>query len=148
LLEETIQPYCAPARLHGAKSLTPKQLLAQPLIQSRENAVSWESWFGQRGLAFDAAENSPLQLDPSYVAIEAAVKGVGVILESSLLTREHVEAGRLVASVPETRPPSTSYWLLPLHKGARRPVVDACTWLASQANLSPPPRRTARRKKR
>lgn len=144
LLEETIQPYCAPVRLHGARSLTPKQLLAQPLIQSRENAVSWESWFGQRGLAFGAAENSPLQLDPSYVAIEAAVKGVGVILESSLLTREHVEAGRLVASVPETRPPSTSYWLLPLHKGARRPVVDAYTWLASQANLSPPPRRTAR----
>jgi LysR family glycine cleavage system transcriptional activator len=136
LLEETIQPYCAPARLRGAKSLAPRQLLALPLIQSRENAVSWESWFSQRGLSYDAAENHPLQLDPSYVAIEAAIKGVGVILESSLLTRENVEAGRLVAPVPETRPPSTSYWLLPLHKGARRPVVDAYTWLIGQTNLS------------
>ena len=147
LLEETTQPYCAPSRLRGAKALAPRQLLAQPLIQSRENAVSWESWFGQRGLSFDAAEKSPLQLDPSYVAIEAAVKGVGVILESSLLTREHVDAGRLVAPVPETRPPSVSYWLLPLSKGARRPVVDAHAWLMTQANVSTP-RRPVPRKKR
>lgn len=140
LLEETIQPYCAPSRLRGAKALTPRQLLAQPLIQSRENAVSWESWFGRHRLAFDSAENSPLQLDPSYVAIEAAVKGVGVILESSLLTREHVEAARLVAPVAKAHPPLTAYWLLPLRKGARRPVVDAHKWLIAQSNVSLPGR--------
>ncbi|MBV8394546.1 MAG: LysR family transcriptional regulator [Alphaproteobacteria bacterium] len=145
LLEERIQPYCAPDRLAGAKSLSPRQLLAQPLIQSRENALSWEAWFGRRGIAFDSARLYPLQLDPSYVAIEAAVKGVGVILESSLLTREHVAAGRLVAPVPETRPPSTSYWLLPLHKGARKPVVEAYKWLQAQANLAP--RRKTRKKR-
>lgn len=138
LLEEAIEPYCAPSRLRGAKGLTARQLLGQPLIQSRENAVSWESWFGRHGLPFDATANSPLQLDPSYVAIEAAVKGVGVILESSLLTREHVEAGRLVAPVRGMRSPSVSYWLLPLSKGARQPVVEAHEWLARQANLSAP----------
>jgi LysR family glycine cleavage system transcriptional activator len=147
LLEETTQPYCAPSRLRGAKGLTPRQLLAQPLIQSRENAVSWESWFGQHGISIDAAEKGPLQLDPSYVAIEAAVKGVGVILESSLLTREHVDAGRLVAPVPETRPPAISYWLLPLSKGARRPVVEAHEWLMTQANVSKPGRLASRKKR-
>jgi LysR family glycine cleavage system transcriptional activator len=136
LLEETIQPYCAPSRLRGAKAFSPRQLLAQPLIQSSENAVSWENWFTQHGLSFDAARNSPLQLDPSYVAIEAAVKGVGVILESSLLTREHVDARRLVAPVRETRSPSVSYWLLPISKGVRRPVVEAYDWLTAQANVS------------
>ncbi len=141
LLVETIQPYCAPARLLGAKALTPKELLAQPLIQSHENAVSWESWFGQRGLSFDDAASSPLQLDPSYVAIEGAVKGMGVILESSLLTSEHVAAGRLVAPVAEQRQPYTAYWLLPIPRGARRPVVDAHAWLATQANFSPPSRK-------
>jgi len=136
LLEETIQPYCAPGRLGGATTLTPKQLLSQPLIRSQENAVSWEAWFGQRGIAFDSAAIHPIQLDPSYVAIEAAVKGIGVILESSLLTQEHVGAGRLVTPVRETRPPSTSYWLLPLHKGARQPTIKAYGWLIDQANLS------------
>jgi len=136
LLEETIQPYCAPSRLGHARRLTPRQLLAQPLIRSRENAVSWESWLAQRGLSVDDADLPPIQLDPSYVAIEAAAKGVGVILESSLLTREHVKAGRLVAPVRETRAPSTSYWLLPLHKGARQPTLKAYRWLIDQANLS------------
>ncbi|WP_428673995.1 LysR substrate-binding domain-containing protein [Reyranella sp.] len=138
LLEETIEPYCAPSQLRRAKALTPRQLLSRPLIQSRENAVSWESWFSRHSLSFDAAHNSPLQLDPSYVAIEAAVKGVGVILESSLLTHEHVEAGRLVTPVRESTPPSTAYWLLPISKAARRPVADAYAWLIARANLSRP----------
>ena len=135
LLEEVIEPYCAPARLRGAASFTPKQLLSQPLIQSQENALSWESWFGQRGIRFDAATRHPLQLDPSYVAIEAAVKGIGVILESSLLTQENVAAGRLVPAVPEARAASTSYWLLPLRKGVRQPAAKAYKWLVGQANL-------------
>lgn len=36
LLKETVQPYCAPARLQGKESLTPAQLLSQPLIRSQE----------------------------------------------------------------------------------------------------------------
>lgn len=135
LLKEIIQPYCAPKRLRGKRSLSAIQLLSQPLIQSQENSVSWETWFGQRGIGFDRSEAPPLQLDPSYVAIEAAVKGVGVILESSLLTEEHVRAGRLVAPLREARPPSTSYWLLPLRKGARPAMVKAHKWLLEQANL-------------
>ncbi len=140
LLQETIQPYCAPARLKGWKSLTATQLLAQPLIQSQENAVSWERWFDKRGVSFDPSAVHPIQLDPSYVAIEAAVKGIGVILESSLLTQEHVDAGRLVTPIRETRRPSTSYWLLPLRKGARQPALKAYKWLVEQANLPATPR--------
>ena len=136
LLKEIIQPYCAPKRIRGKRSLSATQLLSQPLIQSRENSVSWETWFGQRGIRFDRSEAHPLQLDPSYVAIEAAVKGVGVILESSLLTEEHVRAGRLVAPLREARPPSTSYWLLPLRKGAPPAMAKAHKWLLEQANLS------------
>jgi LysR family glycine cleavage system transcriptional activator len=136
LLKELIQPYCAPKRLRGKGSLDAGQLLSEPLIQSQENAVSWETWFGQRGIRYDRSKVQPLQLDPSYVAIEAAVKGVGVILESSLLTEEHVRAGRLVAPLREARPPSTSYWLLPLRKGARPAMVKAHKWLLQQANLS------------
>jgi LysR family glycine cleavage system transcriptional activator len=136
LLKEIIQPYCAPRRIRGRRSLTASQLLTQPLIQSRENALSWEAWFGQRGIPFDKSDVRPLQLDPSYVAIEAAVKGVGVILESSVLTEEHVRAGRLVAPLREAKAPSTSYWLVPLRKGARPATVKAHKWLIDQANLA------------
>ena len=93
LLEDTFRPFCAPSRLGVAGPLTARDLLSQPLIRSRDNDVSWEAWFAQRGITLEPWAVNHLQIDPSYVAIEAAVKGVGVILESSLLTAEHVVAG-------------------------------------------------------
>ncbi len=74
-----------------------------------------------------------IQIDPSYVAIEAAVNGVGIVLEGSILTDDHVAAGRLVAPVLEKSPPSVSYWLLPLRQGARASTVAAYDWLLEQA---------------
>jgi LysR family glycine cleavage system transcriptional activator len=136
LLEEIVQPYCAPSRLHGAASMQARDLLAQPLIRSGEHGISWETWFRDRDVPFKAEALNHLQIDPSYVAIEAAVKGIGVILESSLLTQEHADAGRLVAPVPEESRPSLSYWLLPLRPESRRPVATAYDWLLSQANFS------------
>jgi LysR family glycine cleavage system transcriptional activator len=134
LLEEVIQPYCAPSRLQGAAAMRPGDLLTHPLIRSGENGLSWETWF--RDVPFKAEAIHHLQIEPSYVAIEAAVKGIGVILESSLLTTEHTEAGRLITPVPSDSPPSVSYWLLPLRSGSLRPVSIAYDWLLTQANIS------------
>ena len=131
LLQEVVKPYCAPALLARQASLSARQLLSRPLIQSQDYA--WQRWFNQRHVAFDASKIHPLKIDPSYVAIEAAVRGVGVILESSVLAHDHVEAGRLVAPVAESRTPETAYWLLPLHRGARRHTVKAYQWLIDQA---------------
>jgi LysR family glycine cleavage system transcriptional activator len=136
LLEEIIQPYCAPSRLQGATSMQARDLLTQPLIRSGETGISWETWFRDRHVRFKADALNHLRIDPSYVAIEAAVKGIGVILESSILTQEHAGAGRLVSPVPDASRPSVSYWLLPLRSGSRRPVSTAYDWLLSQANFS------------
>lgn len=133
LLKEMVQPYCSPDQLHRKKSIPAKTLLSWPLIQSRENAVSWEAWFRQRGLHFDTSGLQLIQIDPSYVAIEAAVNGVGVILESSILTAAHVTSGRLIAPVPEPHTPAPAYWLMPLRKGARESVQKAHAWLIEQA---------------
>jgi len=134
LLEETYRPYCAPSLLAGAASLGARELLAKPLIRSRYNDISWNDWFAQRGIGFEPWAVNHLQIDPSYVAIEAAVKGVGVVLESSILTHEHVQNGRLVAPVPEQERPVVSYWLLPLRSDARRPTHIAYAWLLDQSN--------------
>ena len=134
LLKETYRPYCAPSRLGGDVSIGAGELLAQPLIRSRDNDVSWEHWFARRGITLEPRATNHLQIDPSYVAIEAAVKGMGVILESSILTHEHVENGRLVAPVADDGSPAVSYWLLPLRPGARRPTQIAYEWLLGQGN--------------
>lgn len=132
-LKEVMQPYCAPSRLRHKASVTARTLLSLPLIQSRENALSWETWFRQKAIPFDTSGLQLLQIDPSYVAIEAAVNGVGVILESSILTATHVRAGRLVAPLRETQTAAPAYWLMPLRKGVRVPVQEAHAWLVDQA---------------
>jgi LysR family glycine cleavage system transcriptional activator len=134
LLEETYRPYCAPSLLSGVASIDAHALLAMPLISSRYNGISWNDWFARRGIGFEPSAVSHLQIDPSYVAIEAAVKGVGVVLESGLLTQEHVQNRRLVAPVPEQELPAVSYWLLPLRPDARRPTQIAHAWLLEQSN--------------
>jgi LysR family glycine cleavage system transcriptional activator len=134
-LKEVMQPYCAPAQI-GRTAVTVRTLLSLPLIQSRENALSWEAWFRRRGLQFGTSGLQLLQIDPSYVAIEAAVNGVGVILESSILTATHVKAGRLVAPLREKQTAAPAYWLMPLRKGVRVPVQEAYAWLIGQARPS------------
>ena len=128
-----MQPYCAPLLLRRSKAVTARTLLSLPLIQSRENAVSWETWFRQREIGFDPSGLHLLQIDPSYVAIEAAANGVGVILESSILTAKYLESGQLVAPVRETQSPAPAYWLMPLRKGVRAPVQTVHAWLIDQA---------------
>ena len=135
-LKEIIQPYCAPSLLGGPSRVSAAELLAHPLIHSRENAFSWESWLKEHGVIVDKHAFQPLQIDPSYVAIEAAVKGIGVILESSLLTQEHVDAGHLVAPIQHGGQASVSYWLLPPRPGARRAVSVAHDWLLARSNLA------------
>ena len=134
LLEETYRPYCAPSLLAGAASIGPRGLLAMPLIRSHDNEFSWNDWFARRGIGFEPSAVNHLQIDPSYVAIEAAVKGVGVVLESGILTQEHVQNGRLVAPIAEQDRPAVSYWLLPLRSGAREPAHIAYEWLLGQSN--------------
>jgi LysR family glycine cleavage system transcriptional activator len=134
LLEETYRPYCAPSLLAGAASIAARDLLAKPLIRSRYNDLSWNDWFARHGIDLEPRAVKHVQIDPSYVAIEAAVKGVGVVLESGLLTHEHVQNGLLVAPVPEQDHPIVSYWLLPPRSDAPRPTRTVYDWLLDQSN--------------
>ena len=134
LLEESYRPYCAPCLLAGPATLCARDLLTRPLIRSRDNDFSWNDWFAQFGIGFDPGAVNHLQIDPSYVAIEAAVKGMGVVLESGILTHEHVQNGRLVAPVSEQERPAVSYWLLPLRSDAQHPTHIAYDWLLEQSN--------------
>lgn len=128
LLEEALQPMCAPAL--AASIAAPADLLARPLIGTRGNAVSWAEWF--RGLGIEFRRAGPaLELDPSDVAIDAAAKGLGVVLESDVLTEEERRDGRLVTPLPDHAVRAASYWLLPAAGGGVAGLVR--DWLLRAA---------------
>jgi LysR family transcriptional regulator, glycine cleavage system transcriptional activator len=134
LLEETIQPLCAPSYLRRRPISTPEDLLQNTLIKTRINAISWEDWFQSFG--FDCGD-LPVQsicLDPSHVAIAAAVKGMGAILESSVLTQQNLIAGELVSPLQKYAISGQTYWIMSAHRfGGRRAVDTVFEWLRAEA---------------
>lgn len=98
LREETVTPLCAPAR--AARILKPADLLVQPLIQSDNKQIRWQDWFLANKLA--APQPHGLRFDRSFLAINAAVDGQGIALESTLLAERELADGRLVAPLLHT----------------------------------------------
>ncbi|MBR0644932.1 LysR substrate-binding domain-containing protein [Plastoroseomonas hellenica] len=133
-LLETTQPLCAPALLAGGQIRKPGDLVLLPLISTRVTSLSWDDWFQRQKVELDQAALKPIQFNPSHLAIDAAVNGLGVILESDILTREDLASGRLVTPFPGSGVVAASYWLLPL-KETRAPsaVETVYQWLLDQA---------------
>ena len=134
LFTEDFQPLCAPAFL-GSRALDrANQLLQHTLISTSRNAVTWEEWLNWQGIDLDENPVDSLQLDPSHLAIEAAVSGMGFILESTVLVQRQVSIGNLVAPFPHLGRPGLSYWLFaPAPRKAHSAVDAVIQWLREAA---------------
>lgn len=134
LLTETVQPLCAPALAARGDLQSPRDLPALPLIVTRDNRLSWEGWFRRQGVELDDGFTRTVQLDPSHVAIEAAVKGLGMVLESDVLAEDALRSGRLVAPFPGLGVSWTAYWLAIARGSAGRESVETVrAWLMESA---------------
>jgi LysR family transcriptional regulator, glycine cleavage system transcriptional activator len=109
--EERFLPVCAPTYA-PAKSLTSKELVDHMLIHSVKSAVQWTDWFRAVGVE-PHPRRQRLLLDRSHMSVDAAVSGVGVALESTLMMGAELSAGSLVCPIDD--PPTiqvTSQWIL------------------------------------
>ena len=132
LAEEAFLPVCAPA-CAAAASLTAADLPAHRLIHSVKSQVQWSQWFALAG-AIPAVEWRRLLFDRSHMAIDAAVDGLGVALESTLMMWRELREGSLVC--PVIHPPRvtlTTQWIVcpfdHLHKATVRLFLD---WLRAE----------------
>lgn len=97
LAVEHLTPLCSP---EIAKQLTSAQdLYGQRLIQCDVQMLQWKGWFEANRLA--APQHYALRFDRSNMAIAAAVNGMGVVLESTLLAQNELRSGALVAPLRE-----------------------------------------------
>ncbi|WP_395452520.1 LysR substrate-binding domain-containing protein [Azospirillum melinis] len=98
--EDTIVPMCAPELANGLNPIRrPQDLSRHILIHSEINIVGWRDWARRhRGVQLDMERG--LRFDRSFMAINAAVNGMGVCLDSLLLARRELESGRLVIPFP------------------------------------------------
>lgn len=95
LVKERVRPLCSPALARELDLHTPADLARATLIHS-SNALTWTEYLRKVDVAGLRPTNE-LWLDRSMMAVEAAVNGLGVVLESELLAEQEIKDGRLVA---------------------------------------------------
>jgi LysR family glycine cleavage system transcriptional activator len=113
---------------------SPQALLSQTLISTFHNHMSWEEWLNLQGVQLDRNPVNRLQLDPSYLAIQAAAGGLGIVLESSILVQRELRSGALVAPFPHLVRPGLGYWIFtPSTKRLSATVRNVIDWLMAGA---------------
>ncbi|MDE1164543.1 MAG: LysR substrate-binding domain-containing protein [Pseudomonas sp.] len=93
LAVEHLTPLCSPALAERIRS--PQDLYAHTLIQCDVQMLQWKGWFEANHLM--PPHHYALRFDRSNMAIAAAVNGMGVVLESTLLAEGELKRGALVA---------------------------------------------------
>ncbi len=96
---EKILPLMSPELRERLKLRHPEDLLVQSLILSNVNIVQWPQWFAAQGVSISPSQYA-LSFDRAYVAIQAAVQGLGIALESDRLAEDALSHGQLVPVFP------------------------------------------------
>ncbi|MFE1603028.1 LysR substrate-binding domain-containing protein [Methylobacterium sp. ID0610] len=119
LLVERLRPLCSPALAASLELQTPRDLAGTTLIHSA-NALTWADYLRRVGEAALRPCNE-MWLDRSTMAVEAAVAGLGVVLESEVLAAAELRDGRLIAPFKDDmyKIETTSYFLV-RPRGVRR----------------------------
>ena len=111
-------------------------LQAMRLIQSVKAQVQWTDWFDMVGEPVRGPWRM-LRFDRSHMAIDAAVAGLGIALESTLMMEHELESGQLI--VPVARTPrialSTQWLVCPPQHLRRRRVRLFVDWLRAEADI-------------
>ncbi|KQP43157.1 LysR substrate-binding domain-containing protein [Pseudorhodoferax sp. Leaf274] len=134
LFEEPILPLASPAfvRAHWLKRIA--QLADVPLIQSNVNVVQWNDWFAAHS-DLRAPERFSLRFDRAQMAMDAAVLGLGVALESAVIAAGHLAERRLVPLFGlEKAVRVKAHFVVYPARHARRPAVEAfLAWVHAEA---------------
>lgn len=135
IAEERFLPACAPA-LCAQATLEPSDLLNYRLIHSVKSQVQWGRWFVAAGVTAVPTWRRVL-FDRTHMAVDAAVNGIGIALESDLMMWRELRDGVLVC--PVRHPPPTSrvtQWLVCPHDRLRRRQVRAfLDWVRAERDL-------------
>jgi LysR family glycine cleavage system transcriptional activator len=134
VFDERVMPLASPAFIDRHRLETPDDLLHVPLIQSTVNVAQWSDWFGLQGLA-ETPDRFAYRFDRAYHALDAAVQGLGVAMESTSIGARHIEAGHL-RPVFASRPAvavQAHFMVYPQQHAARLEVAQFIAWMESHA---------------
>ena len=134
LFEERIVPLASPEFIRANRLRRVDQLPGVPLIQSNVNVVQWADWFA----AYSdkrAPERLSLRFDRAQMAMDAAILGLGVALESAALAAGHIGQGKLrpVFGLDKCVRVKAHFAVYPARHAKRAPVEAFLAWVHGEA---------------
>lgn len=124
LMAEDIFPVCSPALRNGPKPLRrPEDLAHHTLLHTTMLREDWQLWLTAAGLPVSLALRRGLSFDQSFMALQAAVDGLGVALGRSRLVDADIAAGRLVVPFDVVLPADAGYYVVAPEETADTPKI-------------------------
>ena len=144
LMAEDIFPVCSPALLRGDKPLRrPEDLVHHTLLHATVSREDWQLWLTAAGLPTALARRRGLSFDQSFMAIQAAMDGLGVALGRSAYVEADLAAGRLVVPFDVVLPADAGFYVVAPEETAEAPkIVLFRDWLVASVApgaVAPPP---------
>ena len=135
--EETVSPLCTAAL--AARIRSPDDLSDLPLIESDNKRVRWHDWFAANGRQ-RPARHGP-RFDRSFLAIGAAVDGLGIALESLLLADRELASGKLVQPLRGLARDVTytGHWLVFPSRRRSRELGAFVAWIEAELRVAARP---------
>jgi LysR family glycine cleavage system transcriptional activator len=135
LLQEEVFPVCTPEYLaRVGRPLSPRTLLSYPLLLRLGELyhTNWEEWFAAAGIPGVKLSEGP-RFPDTNMALEAAMKGLGVALARTAHVVDDLAAGRLVRLFDVRCPSNVAYYLVYPMGHQDRPAVKAFReWITSE----------------
>ncbi len=131
-LTEREIPVCSPALLARLPLEKPEDLRRHTLLHSETRPVAWERWLAAAGVpALQSAADQ--HFDHYYLALQAAVDGLGVTLGPLPVIENELASGKLVAPFAGPVVPVKGYsWAVPQRLAGDELAMAFCDWLEEE----------------
>ena len=144
LMAEDIFPVCSPALLRDGKPLRkPADLADHTLLHTTTSREDWQLWLTAAGLPISIAARRGLSFDQSFMAVQAAVEGLGVALGRTRFVEADIAAGRLVVPFDVVLPADAGFYIVAPEETADTPKIALFhDWLIASVApgaVAPPP---------
>jgi LysR family glycine cleavage system transcriptional activator len=132
LMKEDHFPVCSPKLLEGPYPLRTPADLARHTLLHDVFTVDWAIWLRSAGINNVDPHHGPTFLSSDH-AIQAAIRGEGVVLGRSALVADDLAAGRLVRPFELSLPAGFAYYVVYPTRALQRPNVKAFRdWLMTE----------------
>ncbi len=136
LMTEDHSPVCSPKLLKGRNPLRTPVDLGQHTLLHDVFTVDWAIWLRSAGINGVDPDRGPTFLSSDH-AIQAAIRGEGVVLGRSALIADDLAAGRLVRPFELSLPAGFAYYVVYPPRALKRPTIKAFRdWLIAEARSS------------